>query len=99
MFCNFSEYTLHVDRVRGRFSITFINNEDLAIAKFEGWPDVKARYLLNQNITFVVKIHFPSRLTPIEVPVQSLSREEVNLLEVVEDVALQAIRRVQCDVK
>ena len=53
MFCIFSEYTLHVDRVRGRFSITFINNEDLAIAKFEGWPDVKARYLLNQNITFV----------------------------------------------
>ena len=30
---------------------------------------------------------------------QSLSREELNLLEVVEDVALQAIRRVQCDVK
>ena len=42
---------------------------------------------------------FPSRLTPIEVPVQSLSREELNLLEVVEDVALQAIRRVQCDIK
>ena len=43
MFCISSEYTLHVDRVRGRFSVTFINNEDLAIAKFEGWPDVKAR--------------------------------------------------------
>ena len=43
IFCIFSEYTLHVDRVRGRFSITFINNEDLAVAKFEGWPDVKAR--------------------------------------------------------
>lgn len=103
MFCNFSEYTLHVDRVRGRFSITFINNEDLAIAKFEGWPDVKARYLLRiafvqyQYITFVES--FYSRLTPIEVPVQSLSREELNLLEVVEDVALQAIRRVQCDIK
>ena len=35
----------------------------------------------------------------MEVPVQSLSREELNLLEVVEDVALQALRRVQVDIK
>ena len=54
-------------------------------------------FIQYQNITFVKS--FPSRLTPIEVPVQSLSREELNLLEVVEDVALQAIRRVQCDIK
>ena len=35
----------------------------------------------------------------MEVPVQSLSREELDLLEVVEDVALQALRRVQVDIK
>ena len=61
--------------------MTFINNEDLAIAKFEGWPDIKAR------------------LAPVDVPVQSLSREELNLCEVVEDVSLSAVRRVQCDFK
>ena len=61
--------------------MTYINNEDLSIAKLEGWPDIKAR------------------LSPSDVPVQSLSREELNLCEVVEDVALQAIRRVQCDFK
>ena len=47
----------------------------------------------------LLHISYSFRLTPTEAPVQSLSREELNLLEVVEDVALQAIRRVQCDVK
>ena len=41
--CPPSEYSLHVDRMRGRFSVTFINQEDLVVAKFEGWPDIKAR--------------------------------------------------------
>ena len=76
-----SEYSLHLDRVRGRFSVTFINAEDLAVAKLEGWPDIKAR------------------LVPVAGGVASLSREELNLLEVVEDVALAAVRRVQCDLK
>ena len=40
-----------------------------------------------------------ARLVPGDVPVHSLSREELNLAEVVEDVALQAIRRVQIDHK
>ena len=54
----------------------------------------------DEKISFLrICSNIPSRLTPVEVPVQSLSREELNLLEVVEDVALQAIRRVQCDVK
>ena len=44
-------------------------------------------------------MYYPPRLSPMEVPVQSLSREELNLLEVVEDVALQALRRVQVDIK
>ena len=50
-------------------------------------------------LTFDFYLNISSRLTPVEAPVRSLSREELNLLEVVEDVALQAIRRVQCDVK
>ena len=41
--CPPSEYSLHVDRMRGRFSVTFINQEDLVVAKFEGCPDIKAR--------------------------------------------------------
>ena len=77
-----SEYSLHLDRVRGRFSVTFINAEDLAVAKFEGWPDIKARLV-------------PGAAGGVA----SLSREELNLLEVVEDVALAAVRRVQCDLK
>ena len=65
---------------------------------------LKAGLMLKQGVDrkyFYEKIPtlLPFRLTPIDVPVQSLSREELNLLEVVEDVALQAIRRVQCDVK
>ena len=40
-----------------------------------------------------------ARLAPVDVPVQSLSREELNLCEVVEDVSLSAVRRVQCDFK
>ena len=77
-----SEYSLHLDRVRGRFSVTFINAEDLAVAKFEGWPDIKARLVPGAAGGGA-----------------SLSREELNLLEVVEDVALAAVRRVQCDLK
>ena len=56
--------------------------------------DRKISFLKN-----LIYLNISSRLTPVEAPVQSLSREELNLLEVVEDVALQAIRRVQCDVK
>lgn len=40
-----------------------------------------------------------ARLVPVVGGVASLSREELNLLEVVEDVALAAVRRVQCDLK
>lgn len=40
-----------------------------------------------------------ARLVPVAGGVASLSREELNLLEVVEDVALAAVRRVQCDLK
>jgi len=38
-----SEFILHVDRLRGRFSITVISSEHLVIAKLEGWPDIKMR--------------------------------------------------------
>lgn len=38
-----SESILNLDRIRGRFSITFITAEDLLIAKLEGWPDIKSR--------------------------------------------------------
>jgi len=38
-----TEFLLHVDRLRGRFSITVISSEHLVIAKLEGWPDIKMR--------------------------------------------------------
>merc|ERR1711962_1585793 len=38
-----ADYILHVDRLRGRFSMTVITGEALVIAKLEGWPDIKIR--------------------------------------------------------
>ena len=37
------DYVMHIDRIRARFSITFITAEHLMIVKFEGWPDIKMR--------------------------------------------------------
>ena len=39
------------------------------------------------------------RLTSLDGQIQNMSREEINLVEVVEDVALQALRRVQINMK
>jgi len=75
-----SESILNLDRIRGRFSITFITAEDLLIAKLEGWPDIKSRFSFSAS------------------PSHTLTREEMNLAEVVEEVALQAVRGVQMDI-
>ena len=40
-----------------------------------------------------------ARLTSATGQIQSMSREEINLAEVVEDVSLQALRRVQINLK
>jgi len=76
-----TDYVLHMDRIRSRFSITMITAEGLMIAKHDGWPDIK------------------SRLSPVQPSNHSLSRDEVNLAEVVEDVAVQAIRGVQLEIR
>ena len=39
------------------------------------------------------------RLTTATGQIQNMSREEINLAEVVEDVSLQALRRVQINLK
>ena len=39
----FMEYMMNIDRIRARLSVTFITSEDLMVAKFEGWPDIKMR--------------------------------------------------------
>ena len=39
----FMEYMMNIDRIRARLSVTFSTSEDLMIAKFEGWPDIKMR--------------------------------------------------------
>ena len=38
------DLVMNLDRIRARLAITFITAERLAIAKFEGWPDLKMRY-------------------------------------------------------
>merc|ERR1719239_439179 len=38
-------YTLTVDKLRARFSLTVIKGERLIIGKLEGWPDLKIRVL------------------------------------------------------
>ena len=38
-----TDYVLHMDRIRSRFSITMITAEGLMIAKHDGWPDIKSR--------------------------------------------------------
>jgi len=37
------DLVMNLDRIRARLAITFITAERLAIAKFEGWPDLKMR--------------------------------------------------------
>ena len=43
--------------------------------------------------------HYIKRLASLEPHTQSLSREEMNLAEVVEEVAIQAVRGVQMDIR
>jgi len=40
-----ASYTLTVDKLRARFSLTVIKGERLIIGKLEGWPDLKIRVL------------------------------------------------------
>ena len=70
----------------------------MTVAKFEGWPDIKARYSF-EVIFASKKTDLLCRLTSVDGQIQNMSREEINLVEVVEDVALQALRRVQINMK
>jgi len=75
------DYVLTIDRIRARLSATFITDEHLIIAKFEGWPEIKMR------------------LSPVESQSAGSSKECMSISEVVEDVAAQAIRGVQLDIR
>ena len=93
-----SDYLLNIDRLRGRFSVTVITAEDLMITKLEGWPDIKSRYSFR-----IYCIHIGNcwlRLTAVSQQyVGNMSREDMNLAEVVEEVAVQAVRGVQLDIR
>ena len=41
----FMDYMMSMDRITARLSVTFITAEDLMIAKFEGWPNIKMRFV------------------------------------------------------
>ena len=48
------DYVMNIDRIRARLSITFITAEHLMIVKFEGWPDIKMRFVSSKIVDKII---------------------------------------------